>query len=258
MTRRNFLPAAASLAAPSFLRAADAKEAAGPCHELRIYRAHPGKLDALLERFRSHTCALFTKHGMQNGGYFTPIDNPDHRLVYFLTYPDRTARDASWKAFMADPDWKAAAAASEKNGPLVAGVESLMLRPTDFSPALKLEKQAPARTFEWRTYTTPAGLLPNLLERFRKHTCSLFAKHGMTNVIYWTPDPGQPRADVTLTYLLAHASPDACAASFKAFRADPAWTAVREASEKAAGGSLTVKDGVKSVLMTPTDFSPLA
>jgi len=33
---------------------------------------------------------------------------------------------------------------------------------------------------------------------------------------------------------------------------------VREASEKAAGGSLTVADGVKSVMMVPTDYSPLA
>jgi hypothetical protein len=80
----------------------------------------------------------------------------------------------------------------------------------------------------------------------------------MTNVIYWNPEAGQPAADVTLTYLLAHDSEEAAAASFKAFRADPEWTAAREASEKAAGGSLTVPDGVKSVMMVPTDYSPLA
>ena len=61
---------------------------------------------------------------------------------------------------------------------------------------------------------------------------------------------------VSLFYLLAHASKEACAASFKAFRDDPDWLKVREASEKAAGGSLTVKDGVQSVLLAPTDYSP--
>jgi imidazoleglycerol phosphate dehydratase HisB len=37
---------------------------------------------------------------------------------------------------------------------------------------------------------------------------------------------------------------------------DPAWKAAREASEKAAGGSLTVNGGVKSVFLVPTDYSP--
>ena len=73
---------------------------------------------------------------------------------------------------------------------------------------------------------------------------------------YWALDAGQPAADDTLFYLITHASKEACAASFDAFRKDPAWVQVREASEKAAGGSLTVKDGVKSVLMTATDYSP--
>ena len=45
------------------------------------------------------------------------------------------------------------------------------------------------------------------------------------------------------------------AASFKAFRADADWVAAKDASEKAAGGSLTVPDGVKSVLMNATDYS---
>ena len=109
-----------------------------------------------------------------------------------------------------------------------------------------------------RVYAAHPGKLDSLNARFRDHTCGLFTKHGMTNVIYWTLASGQPGADVTLTYLLAHASAEAAASSFKAFRADPEWTRVREASEKAAGGSLTVADGVKSVMMVPTDYSPLA
>ena len=48
----------------------------------------------------------------------------------------------------------------------------------------------------------------------------------------------------------------AAKASFAAFGADPEWKAAREASEKAAGGSLTVNGGVKSVFLVPTDFSP--
>jgi tRNA A58 N-methylase Trm61 len=61
--------------------------------------------------------------------------------------------------------------------------------------------------------------------------------------------------DNTLTYLLTHKSEEAAKASFGAFRADPAWIAAEEASEKKAGGSLTIKDGVKSEFLKPTDYS---
>ena len=54
-------------------------------------------------------------------------------LVYFLAYPNRDAAAASWKAFRADPDWVKAQTASEKDGKLVAKVDSVYLTPTDFS-----------------------------------------------------------------------------------------------------------------------------
>ena len=49
---------------------------------------------------------------------------------------------------------------------------------------------------------------------------------------------------------------EAATASWKSFRDDPVWVAARKASEEKAGGSLTVPDGVKSVFMVPTDYSP--
>lgn len=79
----------------------------------------------------------------------------------------------------------------------------------------------------------------------------------MTNLIYWQPLPDQKDAANTLVYLLAHASVEAAKASFAAFRADPEWIAVKKASEEKAGGSLTVvPDGVKSLFMKATDYSP--
>ncbi|MFA6545087.1 MAG: NIPSNAP family protein [Limisphaerales bacterium] len=231
------------------------------CFEMRVYYAPEGKLDALHKRFREHTIKLFEKHGITNLGYFAPAgENPERKLVYFLAYPSLAARNASWKAFMADPDWQKAYKASEVDGKLVAKVESAYLSATDYSPLAKAEN-AGHRVFELRTYTTEPGRLPNLNARFRDHTVKLFARHGMTNVAYWNPLADQkgaanpPDANNTLVYLLAHASQDAAKASFDAFRKDPDWVAARKASEEKAGGSLTVKDGVKSVFLVPTDYS---
>ena len=59
-------------------------------------------------------------------------------------------------------------------------------------------------------------------------------------------------------YILAHDSKEAGLASFEAFRADPDWIKAKTESEK--DGSLTIEprsEGVKSVYMTATDFSPI-
>ena len=254
MNRRTFLLTtmlAASL--PAFAAEPDTR-----CFEMRTYYAPPGKLDDLLARFRNHTAKLFEKHGITNIGYWVPVDNKDNKLVYIIAFPNREARegaDGSWKAFGKDPEWQEARKASEANGKLVEKVESVFLSATDFSPAIKPSVGEP-RIFELRTYTTTPGNLGRLQARFRDHTVGLFAKHGMTNLFYWTPMADQKNADSTLVYLLAHKDAEAAKASFTAFRADPVWIAAKEASEKDGGGSLTIPDGVKSEFLKATDFSP--
>ena len=146
--------------------------------EMRTYYAAPGKLDALNSRFRDHTVGLFAKHGITNVCYWTPIENPDNKLIYVLAYPDKAARDASWKGFGADPDWQKAQRASEVDGKLVAKVEQLFMKATDFSPAIKASVGDGERVFEMRTHTTTPGNLPLLHSRFRDHTIGLFQSTG--------------------------------------------------------------------------------
>lgn len=255
MTTRILVAAAALTLAGASIQPAEAADTR--CYEMRIYHAAPGKLDDLHQRFRNHTLRLFEKHGIQNVGYWVPIqNNEDPRLIFVLSYPDRAAREASWKAFIADPDWQAAAKASEEKGTLVQRVENYFLAATDYSPAIKPEVSAKPRVFELRDYTASTGNLDRLNARFRDHTARLFASHGMHNFGYWTPMKGEAGDDTRLIYLLSHASTDAAKASFAAFGQDPAWKAAREASEKDAGGSLTAPGGVKSTFLVATDYSP--
>ena len=111
---------------------------------------------------------------------------------------------------------------------------------------------ATARVFELRSYTTPAGQLPALHRRFRDHTMELFARHGMTNVGYWTPQDSA-RHENTLVYMLAYPSRQAARDSWAAFSADPEWQRVRAESE--ANGKIVEK--VESVFLDATDFSPM-
>ena len=105
--------------------------------------------------------------------------------------------------------------------------------------------------FELRTYTTLEGRLPNLNARFKNHTLKLFEKHGMKNVMYWTPTD-EKTANNTLIYVIWHASPEAAKKSWDAFRNDPEWHKAREEAEK--DGKIVAK--VEAVYMKTTDYSP--
>ncbi len=105
--------------------------------------------------------------------------------------------------------------------------------------------------FELRTYITHEGRLPNLHARFKNHTMKLFEKHGMKNVMYWTPTD-EKTANNTLIYVIWHASPEAAKNSWEGFRADPDWAKARDESEK--DGKIVAK--VESVYMKATEYSP--
>ena len=126
--------AAGVLAAPHFGVAQ--AQTTGKVYELRTYTAPDGKLADLHKRFREHTLRIFQKHGMTNVAYFRPTDEPSsgNQLVYLLAHPSREAAKASWDAFRNDPAWKAVASESQKDGPIVAKVDSVFMTATDYSP----------------------------------------------------------------------------------------------------------------------------
>ena len=124
--------AEASTAAPTL-------QVADRVFELRTYTAPEGKLPDLLARFRNHTLRIFEKHGMTNVGYWVPVDaktgEPNgNTLVYILAYPSLEARQKSWDAFVKDPAWNTVRTESEKNGKILEKIESVFLKPTDYSP----------------------------------------------------------------------------------------------------------------------------
>jgi hypothetical protein len=119
---------------------------------------------------------------------------------------------------------------------------------------VRAELEPTNHVYELRTYITEPGRLPHLNARFKNHTVKLFEKHGMKNVIYFTPIDGEGKpVDNTLVYLLAHKSQEAAKTAFDEFRKDPEWKAAREDSEK--DGKIVAK--VESQFYVPTDYSPM-
>ena len=103
-------------------------------HELRIYRCVPGRLPALLKRFETITLGIWERHGICQAGFWTTlIGDSNQDLYYLLAWESLADREKKWKAFMADPEWIAKRAETEKDGAIVANVHSQILQPTGFS-----------------------------------------------------------------------------------------------------------------------------
>jgi hypothetical protein len=109
-------------------------------YELRTYTTEPGRLPNLHARFKDHTMKFFEKYGIKNVIYMTPIDADgkavDNKLVYLLSYKgSRADAKAAFDAFRKDPEWKAVAAASEKDGKILAKApDSEFFVTTEYSP----------------------------------------------------------------------------------------------------------------------------
>ena len=102
--------------------------------ELRIYHTLPGKLPALHDRFANLTIGLFKKHGIESIGYWTADVGTSSQLVYMIGYPSMGHREKSTDALIADPEWRKGYAESERDGPLLRYTESVILKPTSYSP----------------------------------------------------------------------------------------------------------------------------
>jgi NIPSNAP len=130
----SFLGGVAMMLGLSELSGSDAKSL-HHVYELRLYHVKEGKIEALKDRFRNHTDAIFRRYNMKSIGYWSPEDAPDSQnlFIYILEHSSRHEAEKNWAAFQADPEWKKVKAESEANGPLVDHIDHYFMDPTSFS-----------------------------------------------------------------------------------------------------------------------------
>lgn len=104
-------------------------------HELRIYHCVPGRLPDLNRRFETITLKLWEKHGIRPVGFWTTVIGENNNvLTYLLAWESLAEREQRWSAFATDPEWLAARAKTEENGPLITHFSNSILAPTAYSP----------------------------------------------------------------------------------------------------------------------------
>jgi hypothetical protein len=103
-------------------------------YELRVYHCVPGHKAALLSRFENETLRIWEKYGIRQAGFWTTlIGNSDQEVTYMLAWDSMAEREKRWSAFLADPEWLAVVAKTEKDGQLVENISSQLLAPAAFS-----------------------------------------------------------------------------------------------------------------------------
>lgn len=106
-------------------------------YEFRVYRAVPGRLPELLDRFQNTTLAFWERYGIRQAGFFTAVVGESNReLKYLLAWESMAEREQKWNAFQADPDWIVARALTEQNGQIVENISNEFWSPTSFSSVM--------------------------------------------------------------------------------------------------------------------------
>jgi hypothetical protein len=109
-----------------------------------------------------------------------------------------------------------------------------------------------AHVYELRIYHAKEGKMDALKARFGDHTVSIFKRHKMKSIGYWSPQDA-PASQNLLIYILEHPSRQEAEKNWAAFQADPEWKKVKAESE--VNGPLV--DHVDRYFMDPTSFSAL-
>ncbi len=91
-----------------------------------------------------------------------------------------------------------------------------------------------------------------LKARFGNYTDTIFKRHNMKSIGYWSPQDA-PSSQNLFVYILEHPSRQEGEKNWAAFQADPEWQKVKAESE--AHGVLV--DHIDRYFMDPTSYSAL-
>ncbi|MDI6024656.1 NIPSNAP family protein [Corticibacterium sp. UT-5YL-CI-8] len=97
--------------------------------ELRRYECLPGKLPAVVQRFRVDALPIWSEIGFRPLGFWTTvIGDHNEALHYMLSWNNLAEREEKWQVFASDTRWIEIRKRTEANGPLVARIANTILR----------------------------------------------------------------------------------------------------------------------------------
>jgi hypothetical protein len=106
--------------------------------QLRIYEIFEFNKAAFHARFQDHAMRIMRKYGFEFVTTWEATTDP-RTVFYVLTWPEVATKEAAWRGFMADEEWKEIKrATSAQHGDLVGKIEDRVLVPTAYTPKASL------------------------------------------------------------------------------------------------------------------------
>ena len=105
-------------------------------HDLRIadLPLRAGAQAGAAVAVQNETLRIWEQHGIRQAGFWTTlIGRSSQEIIYMLAWDSMAEREKRWNAFLADPEWAAVVAKTEKDGQLVENISSQLLAPAAFS-----------------------------------------------------------------------------------------------------------------------------
>ena len=103
--------------------------------QLRIYEIFDHNKAAFHERFRDHAMRIMKRYGFDFVSLWEAKSDRGTSFVYLLAWPDLSTKEAAWRGFMADEEWKEIKRVTKaQHGDLVGEIEDRLLTPTAYAP----------------------------------------------------------------------------------------------------------------------------
>ena len=103
--------------------------------QLRIYEIFERNKAAFHARFRDHAMRIMRNYGFEFVALWETKTERRTEFVYLLSWKDEATKEAAWRGFLADPEWKEIKRVTNaEHGDLVGEIEDRLLIPTVYSP----------------------------------------------------------------------------------------------------------------------------
>lgn len=104
--------------------------------QLRIYEIFERNKAAFHARFEQHALRIMRRYGFDIAATWESSLPQGPRFVYVLNWADVQTKEAAWRAFLADEEWKEIKRVTAvQHGDLVGEIADHLLAPTRYSPA---------------------------------------------------------------------------------------------------------------------------
>jgi hypothetical protein len=256
MTRRRFLPAAASASLAASAAPADTNPAILELRTVYLRNGADNQRQRMADFVQNSTMPMLQKYGAGPVAAFGNLIAPDGPYIFIaVQYPSLAAMEETRDKMNADAAYqKATAKYLAAPGLPYVRLENAIVKTVPWMSGLELPKHDGKRAnllFELRTYeSNTSATLAHKVKMFADGEMALFRRLGMIPVFFGTTIIG--RRMPNLVYMLGYESLAHREKVWQAFVRDPEWIKMRDTP---GNSDAEIVSNISSAMFSPLPFS---